>query len=285
MRKSLKHRLAAALDRPGGRFIAGPLATVYASLRNRSPVLVTNEAGIWVHHHRSGTLVYRVIYAITPSELEAITRDTFFTYYTPRRGDVVVDVGAGVGSETLTLSRLVGDSGRVLAVEAHPETYRCLEELCRRNGLANVSAKQLAVMDQSGPVTMSDSKADIANSVVRDVDRAIEVPGTSMDELVDVEGLSRIDFLKMNIEGAEALAVQGMQRTLEMTRNLAISCHDFIGEAREDASMCTKATVRKVLETHGFTIAERTRDHRPWIRDTLYATRGADSKPGIGTNA
>ncbi len=285
MRKSLKHRLAAALDRPGGRFLAGPLATVYASLRNRSPVLVTNEGVCWVHHHRSAKLVYRVIYAISPSELEAITRDTFFHYYTPRRGDVVVDIGAGVGSEALTLSRLVGDDGRVVAVEAHPGTYRCLEKLCQLNSLDNVSAKQLAIMDESGPVTISDSDADIANSVVRDVNRAIEVPGMSMDQLVESEGLSHIDFLKMNIEGAEAPAVRGMQRTLEMTQNLAISCHDFIGEERRDPSMYTKAMVREALESHGFAVAERTKDPRPWIRDTLYATRGAATNSAVEANA
>jgi FkbM family methyltransferase len=273
MPENPKQWLAAALDRPGRRHILRPLATLYASARNRSLVRVADEAGLWVHHHRAGKLVFRSIYTISPGQLDAITRDTFFYTYTPKRGDIAIDVGAGVGTETLTLSRLVSDTGCVIAIEAHPETHRCLAKLCELNALDNVSSKQLAIMDKSGPVTLSDSEADISNTVMRKAANAITVPGVSLDELVETEGLRRIDFLKMNIEGAEALAFEGMRRTLEMTENLAISCHDFVADASGDESMRTKATVRKALEAHGFTVTERTGDARRWIRDTLYATK------------
>ena len=273
MPENPKHRLVAALDRPGMRHILRPLATLYASARNRSLVRVTDEAGLWVHHHRAAKLVFRVIYTISPGQLDAITRDTFFNSYTPRPGDVVIDVGAGVGTETLTLSRLVRDTGRVIAIEAHPETYRCLAKLCELNALNNVSDRQIAIMDKSGPVTLSDSETNISNTVMRETPDAITVPGVSLDELVETERLPRVDFLKMNIEGAEALALHGMRRTLGMTENLAISCHDFIAEARGDESMRTKATVRRALQAHGFAVTERTTDARPWVRDTLYGTR------------
>jgi len=273
MPENPKQRIAAALDRPGRRHILRPLATIYASVRNRRLVRVADEAGLWVHHHRTAKVVFRGIYTIAPAELDAITRDTFFYTYTPRQGDVVIDVGAGVGTETLTLSRLVGDRGRVIAIEAHPETYRCLAKLCELNDLENVSPRQLAIMDRSGPVTLSDSETDISNTVMRETPGAIKVPGLSLDEVIDMERLTRIDFLKMNIEGAEALALHGMGRALSMTEHLAISCHDFIADARGDESMRTKATVRKALEAQGFGVTERTTDPRRWIRDTLYGTR------------
>jgi FkbM family methyltransferase len=273
MAENSMRRLLAALDRPGIRCILSPLATLYASVRNRSLVRVTEEAGLWVHEHRTGKLVFRVIYTISPAQLDAITRDTFFHSYTPRQGDVVLDVGAGVGTEVLTLSGIVGDTGRVIAIEAHPETYRCLAKLCELNALGNVSTRQMAIMDSSGPVMLADSEIDISNSVVCDTPDAITVQGISLDELVETEALTRIDFLKMNIEGAEGLAVHGMRRTLHVTENLAVSCHDFIADASGDESMRTKTLVREVLEAHGFTVTERTSDTRPWIRDTLYATR------------
>jgi FkbM family methyltransferase len=276
MLENPKQRLAAALDRPGRRHILRPLATLYASARNRSLVRVADEADLWVHHHGAGKLVFRGIYTISPKQLDEITRDTFFYTYTPRRGDVVVDVGAGVGTETLTLSRLVGGTGRVIAIEAHPETYRCLAKLCELNALDNVSPRQLAIMDKSGPVTLSDVETDISNTVMRETADAISVPGVSLDELAETEQLQRIDFLKMNIEGAEAPALQGMRRTLGMTHHLAISCHDFIADASGDESMRTKAIVRKALEAHGFSITERPSDARRWVRDTLYGTRSSE---------
>jgi len=270
---NLNYRLVTALDRPGSRRILGPLATLYASARNRRLVRVTDEDGLWVHHHPTAKLVYRVVYTISPAELDATARDTFYYSYTPRQGDIVIDVGAGVGTEALSLSRLVGDTGRVFAIEAHPETYRCLVKLCDLNALRNVSPRQVAIMDKAGSVTLSDSDSNISNRVVKDTLDAITVPGVSLDELAETERLPRIDFLKMNIEGAEALALRGMRRTLPMIENLAISCHDFIAEAGGDESTRTKATVRKALEAQGFSITERTSDARPWVRDTLYATR------------
>ncbi len=273
MSNKLKQRVVDFLDQPSRRRFLAPLATAYASAQNHKLVGVRDIDGLWVHNHGAGKLVFRGIYTISPERLESITVDTFFHSYTPKRDDITIDIGAGVGTEILTFSRLVGDGGRVIAVEAHPETYRCLETMCGLNELHNVSTRQIAIMESSGPVFISDSDSDISNSVIGDTSRTISVPGLSLDELVAKENLPRIDFLKMNIEGAEAPALRGMQRTLELARHLAISCHDFIADRSGDESMRTKAVVRATLEDHDFEVEERENDSRPWVRDTLYATK------------
>ena len=108
MPENPKHRLAAALDRPGRRRFLRPLATLYASARNRRLVRVADDADLWVHHHRAGKLVFRSIYTISPRQLDEIARDAFFYTYTPKRGDVAIDVGAGVGAATTTSRRSSG---------------------------------------------------------------------------------------------------------------------------------------------------------------------------------
>jgi len=249
------------------------LGTLYTSSKNRGLVRVTGENGLWVHKHPTANLVFRSIHAVSPNQLDAITENTFFYSYTPRLGDTVIDVGAGVGTETLTFSRLVGGTGKIIAIEAHPETYRCLARACHLNRLVNVAPLQLAIMNMSGEVKISDTETNISNTVMNDSVHGVTVPGIPLDELIDSENISEINFLKMNIEGAEAPAMEGMQRTLSITKNIVISCHDFIADAGGTETMRTKETVRKSLEAHDFSIKERMDDARPWVRDTLYGTR------------
>jgi FkbM family methyltransferase len=236
-------------------------------------VRVTDEAGLWVHHHRAAKLVFRDFSPISPEELDAATHACFFHAYTPKQGDVAIEVGAGVGGETLSVSRLVGQTGRVIAIEAHPETYRCLKMLCTLNALDNVTTRQAAVMNQHGSIRISDLDTHVMNSVLGSAKTGIEVPAITLDDLVEAEGLTRIDFLKMNIEGAELLALQGMRDTLGMVQNLVVSCHDFVADQTGDDSMRTKSRVREVLEASGFVVSDRATHRSPWIRDALYGKK------------
>src|SRR5580693_7150013 len=72
---------------------------------------------------------------------------------------------------------------------------------------------------------------------------ALQVAGISLDELLERENVQRIDFLKMNVEGAEALAIRGMDRTLRITRALSISCHDFRAGAGEGEFFRTRQLI------------------------------------------
>jgi hypothetical protein len=84
-------------------------------------------------------------------------------------------------------------------------------------------------------------------------------------------GITRIDLLKMNIEGAEREAIRGVGALLANTHHVCISCHDFLG-------MPTKAEVRQFLTEHGFAVTAREDAREPWTRDYLYGVR---QKPGV----
>ena len=58
----------------------------------------------------------------------SLTKRSYCLRYQPKPGDTVVDVGAGMGDDTLVFSRMVGPSGRVFSFEAHPDTFRCLQK-------------------------------------------------------------------------------------------------------------------------------------------------------------
>ena len=58
----------------------------------------------------------------------SLTKRSYCLRYQPKPGDTVVDVGAGMGDDTLVFSRMVGPSGRVFSFEAHPDNLRCLQK-------------------------------------------------------------------------------------------------------------------------------------------------------------
>jgi FkbM family methyltransferase len=118
-----------------------------------------------------------------------------------------------------------------VAIEAHPLMFRCLQEVCRLNGLSNVTALHAAVAATDHEVLISDSSNYQANTTL--TERGVPVPGRVLDSIGASLGIERIDLLKMNIEGAERAALEGMVRTIEMTRNVAIGCHDVLADWRD----------------------------------------------------
>lgn len=256
------------LDRPGRRWLLSGPASAWVSWTYREPCVVYWRDGAWIHHYRRAKIPHATVgRAAPPGTLTAEARDIFLFDYTPQRGDVVLDVGAGIGAEALLFSRLVGEGGRVVSIEAHPSTYARLVDLCKVNGLDNVSPLQLAVSDSDGEVVLSDVAYHLRNKLLASGETGIPVPARRIDTIAAELGIESVDFLKMNIEGAEERALTGMGALLEHTRHVCISCHDFLG-------IPTKAAVRALLTEHGFDINSRDDAPDPWTRDYVYGARG-----------
>lgn len=206
-------------------------------------------------------------------------KDFWLRHYEPREGDVIVDVGAGRGEDTLAFSRGVGRTGRVLAIEAHPVSFAILKSFCRLNGLANVKPVQAALMDKPGTVHLEESKSLwMETAVTRNGDsRGIEVRARTLDELCAEEGVANIAFLKMNIEGAERYALLGMERMFARVRQICVACHDFRAELGHGEEFRTKALVKRILARHGYTLASRPEDPRDYVRDHVFGLRGGRS--------
>jgi FkbM family methyltransferase len=176
--------------------------------------------------------------------------------YLPKNGDVVFDIGAGVGEETIVLSKLVGENGRVYSFEAHPKTFKALEYLVERNNLKNVIPCNLALSDSVGTVEIEDSDNSLANSILP-LDKkigAFHVNSTTLDVFIQQQGLTKIDFVKMNVEGAEQLIIKGMDQVMPIIKNLAISCHDFRYNNGESEFFKTKEIVTRFLGKHNFVV-------------------------------
>jgi FkbM family methyltransferase len=265
---TLKHSLYKLFNRPGFRPILAALATIIATLRVGKLCKVSYE-GEWVQRFPSCTLVEPRLTLWTPEQIERNNLDWWMYQYRPSEGDTIVDVGANSGWETLFFSKSVCMSGRVIAIEAHPRTFRCLSKMCEKNRLENVTLVQAAVGDQELEVQFSDSDDHEANRIIG-AGSGIRVTGTTLDNIFRSLQLSRVDFLRMNIEGAERIALSGMGEMAKRTKHVCISCHDFLANDGGPNEFRTKADVIAFLKQNGFAVLLRESDARCTVRDTVY---------------
>lgn len=137
--------------------------------------------------------------------------------------DVFLDIGANLGYFSLLAAHNLeakGGSGFVVAVEANPVVIPYLMGSIVESGLAHrVRLLPYAAADRAGLVQMHEHTAGNLGSVtLRSFGDAPEsgkmiVPSVRLDDVLI--GLDRLDFVKMDIEGAEVLALDGMSRLLE----------------------------------------------------------------------
>ena len=279
---SLKRRLLMHLDVPMGRPLLGWIATRHARrVLGRADVAVEFR-GVWTH--RVGEYVVpdgpRFDYETTqirrwtdqvPKYLRNAD-DYWFRHYAPAPGDVIVDVGAGRGEDVLAFSQRVGPTGRVIAIEAHPGSFRLLQSFCALNHLDNVLPVNAALMDAPGSVTIETSD-DWRSNTVGSGASGSPIRATTLDLLADELQLDKIAFVKMNIEGAERQALPGMAATLARTGHLCVCCHDFRAERGDGDEYQTRAFTEAVLRDRGFVVHFRRDDARPYVRDHVHGVR------------
>ena len=144
-------------------------------------------------------------------------------------GTIIYDVGANIGYVSLLLAKASGAGGHVYAFEALPENAERWRTNIRLNGMdSRLSLTSAAVTRASGPVRFlvhaSGGMGKVTGSAGRDdgYQSEITVPGLSLDEFIFKQGNPPPQVIKMDIEGGEVLALQGMRRVLSEARPLML---------------------------------------------------------------
>lgn len=141
-----------------------------------------------------------------------------------RLGMSVVDIGSNLGVHTLLAASLVGSEGRVHAFEPNSENNRLLLLSCERNGFANVTLHPTALSDREGYAlfaTNMGSNGGFTPQLTQQLLSAqcIVAPVATLDASV----CERVDFIKIDVEGAEALALAGGERLVRRWRPTIVS--------------------------------------------------------------
>ncbi|HEY1146145.1 MAG TPA: FkbM family methyltransferase [Allosphingosinicella sp.] len=142
-------------------------------------------------------------------------------------GDTVIDVGGHIGYVSLYLAHLVGPTGRVFVFEPSPDNLRYLT--ANTKAVAPIEIVRKAVSDSNGHAQFFTENLTGQNSTlienyahfdetrrsaqIDETYQAMEVETTTLDAFVAERGITP-DFIKIDIEGAEALAVRGMGAVL-----------------------------------------------------------------------
>ena len=140
-------------------------------------------------------------------------RTTIFIEKIAKPTDVVVDVGAHIGIHTVHFAKKVR---AVIAIEPEPQNFELLKRNIDLNGLNNVLALPIALSSYDGHIEFCISTSSGGHSVERREGciAKVRVPCMCMDALVNRMKISKIDIVKIDVEGHEHKVLEGMAGTL-----------------------------------------------------------------------
>ena len=142
-----------------------------------------------------------------------------------QKGDIVIDIGANIGYYTLIFSKLVGNTGKVYAFEPDPTNFELLKKNIEVNGHTNVILEQKALSNKNGKMKLELNKENTAGHHLvlnnKNINDSIEVDVVTLDDYFQEIG-TKIDFIKMDIEGGETNAILGMKKLFDSNKNLKL---------------------------------------------------------------
>lgn len=146
-----------------------------------------------------------------------------------KRGNVVLDLGANIGYYTLIFAKLVGEEGKVFAFEPDPTNFALLEKNIEMNGYKNVILVQKAVSNKDGKLKLYLSEYSMGDHAIFNLYEGckfIEIEAIRLDDYFkNYEG--KIDFIKIDTEGAEEQAIQSMLNLLKKNKTVKILTEFF----------------------------------------------------------
>jgi FkbM family methyltransferase len=217
------------------RFLASPIRRKYITLANRArrifpamPIPLRLPFGAWWLAEKSA-LDHELIY----NEFEKLETDFVSNFL--RRDMTVVDIGAHHGLYTLLASKRVGWDGHVIAIEPSPRECARLEKHLRLNRCSNVALVSCAAGEHPGETDLFlvDGFNDWCNSLrppgIAEPTRTVRVRVRRVDEILSNLKISKVDFVKLDVEGAELSVLYGAMQLLRREPRPAIlaEVHDI----------------------------------------------------------
>jgi FkbM family methyltransferase len=181
---------------------------------------------------------YRIHCPLNKEDFIVMTKheEEIMALFRPKEGDTVVDIGAHMGRYTITSSKSVGASGKVIAVEAHPYNFRILQHNLQLNKLTNVSMMNCAAYSKKDRLKLYLPDEDLGytmhhslmtnylatkynNRIER---RYIDVEADTLDNLLKSGGITDVNWIKIDVEGAEYEVLKGAKEILSANKPISI---------------------------------------------------------------
>src|SRR5215211_8079067 len=153
-------------------------------------------------------------------------------HFTPKEGDIVVDIGAHMGRYTIISSKRVGANGKVVAIEAHPGNFEMLNSNIKLNQLTNVIPLNYAVHSKETKVKLylpsGESGFTKYNTImpnwINTREKFVEVNANTLDYLLQLNEIRQeeVNWIKIDVEGAEFEVLKGATNVLSKSKDIAI---------------------------------------------------------------
>ena len=165
-------------------------------------------------------------------KIMTIHEDDIIKRFTPKKGDIVIDIGAHIGLYTIISSKRVGANGKVVAIEADPSNFEMLNRNIKLNQLTNVTPLNYAVYSKETKIKLYlpevESGYTIYNTVMsnraRTEDKFVEVNANTLDHLLQLKGIRQeeVNWIKIDVEGAEFEVLKGASNVLSKSKDIAL---------------------------------------------------------------
>ena len=157
-------------------------------------------------------------------------------HFTPKEGDIVVDIGAHMGRYTIIGAKRVGAQGKVVAIEAHPGNFEMLNRNIKLNQLTNVIPLNYAVYSKETKIKLylpdEESGYTMHHSIMSNYvftkykdkteDKFVEVSANTLDYFLQLEGITDVNWIKIDVEGAEFEVLKGAHNVLSNSKNISL---------------------------------------------------------------
>jgi FkbM family methyltransferase len=183
---------------------------------------------------------------------------------------IVLEAGARFGKDTKRMSAL-WPHGHIHTFEPVPALFNQLHEATKE--LKNVTCYNMAIADSNGslPFHVSGGQSDACSSLLAPhtcvqerplitFEQTIVVPVTTLDTWAQKENVGRIDFLWLDLQGAELRALQGAQQILKSVQVILVEVN--LTERYKDAPLYDD--VKQFLTAHGFKLDQEALHHQTW---------------------
>ncbi|MCK4589319.1 MAG: FkbM family methyltransferase [Nanoarchaeota archaeon] len=174
------------------------------------------------------------------------TTKGYLKYYKLKEGDVIIDCGAYLGYFTVFAAKKVGKKGKVIAFEPETKNYNFLKKIIDSEKLENVIVIKKALYNEKKELCFKSRFMFSSISNKKNVSKGKKIISTTLDYELERLGIKKVDFIKMDIEGAELEALEGAKNTLKNTSHLAIACYHIRN------GKITGKTLKPLLDDIGF---------------------------------
>ena len=148
------------------------------------------------------------------------TRETNYIRSTLKTGDTFIDIGANIGYHALIAAQTITNQGHVLAFEPFEASFQRLNEHKVLNATPWLKSEPIAISNRNGMLSLfyqeQEKNSGMVSTIAADQNIArAEVPCKRLDDYLSEHQIDRVDFIKLDIEGGEWNALQGMLSTLK----------------------------------------------------------------------